>query len=200
MRARLQLSVRLMVLLLATASVPFAQTSSSQPLHVQDGGSHGDKLISIFVPPLEHAPMSFVLSTQWTRPLPGGGSFTVANERRVVRDSAGRIYQERWYLAPKGQNSVMLSTEHSNPAKHVLYNCEIYEKTCYLEDYAESPSIAYSPAAAYIGALPDNRGTRTRDELGMNLVEGLAVAGIREITTINVGVEGNDQPMISTRD
>jgi hypothetical protein len=34
--------------------------------------------------------------------LNNSGSFTLANERRIVRDAYGRIYQERWILVPKG--------------------------------------------------------------------------------------------------
>ena len=48
------------------------------------------------------APFNLILVTEWSGPFGNGGSFTLANQRRTVRDGKGRIYQERWLLVPKG--------------------------------------------------------------------------------------------------
>jgi len=44
------------------------------------------------------------------------------------------------------------------------------------------------------GALPSGKGTFTREDLGTKWIENLETAGSREITTINAGVMGNQQP------
>jgi hypothetical protein len=53
-------------------------------IHIQDGGTSG-RMESIFIPPLVGAPFSLTLVTEWSRPLGNGGTFTLANRRRIVR-------------------------------------------------------------------------------------------------------------------
>ena len=87
-----------------------ANAQTAQAPHVQDGGGTtytrdggvSEVLQSIYIPPLLSAPFSAIVHTEWTRPMSGGGNFTFVNQRQVARDSRGRIYEERWVLAPKG--------------------------------------------------------------------------------------------------
>src|SRR5271165_817828 len=87
-----------------------------------DGGVR-QVLVSILIPPKPNAPFTLTLDTEWTRPLGNRGTYTLANERHIARDSAGRIYQERWYLVPKNGKveSTMNFIEISDPAQHILY-------------------------------------------------------------------------------
>jgi hypothetical protein len=71
-----------------------------QQFYVQDGGT-SEVLESIVIPPKAQAPFSLLLQTEWVRTLSDGSTITLVNQRRIARDSGGRIYQERWFLVPK---------------------------------------------------------------------------------------------------
>ena len=57
-----------------------------------------------------------------------GGSYTLTNRRRIARDSAGRIYEERWLLVPKGSDikSSMNFIQIADPVNRTLYTCSIF--------------------------------------------------------------------------
>jgi hypothetical protein len=126
-----------------TSAAP-AQTTKSSSVLTFDGGTR-QTLESIFIPPMAHAPFSLTLETEWVRPLGNGGTYTVANKRKIMRDSAGRIYQERWLLVPKNgkMESKMDYIQISDPAEHTLYNCERETKqaTCCVTADLPKPRI-----------------------------------------------------------
>jgi hypothetical protein len=66
----------------------------TRPPQAQDGGTR-EVLESIAIPPLANAPFTGTLVTEWTRPMADSGNYTLTNRRRIARDSAGRIYEER---------------------------------------------------------------------------------------------------------
>jgi hypothetical protein len=88
----------------------------------------------------------------------------------------------------------------SNPADHTLYNCQIDIKRCFLVPYTGSVTTNYQPAIHPSAALADNAGYQQHEDLGHNNLSGIDTIGYREITTLNPGVFGNDQPMITTRE
>jgi hypothetical protein len=166
-----------------------------------DGGTR-ETLESIFVPPIPNAPFSLTLETEWSRPLNGGGSYTLVNRRHIMRDSAGRIYQERWILVPKGGKieSTMNWIQIAYPEKHIYYNCEVANKVCTPKPYGDSTSTVYKPLIGTSGPLPDGIGFLTHEDLGTSSVAGVLTVGYRDTKTINPGVFGNDMPMITTRE
>ena len=89
----------------AAASAQTADKQDGGTTHVvmRDGGVN-EVLQSIYIPPLLNAPFTATVHTEWTRPMMGGGTYTFVNKRQVARDSHGRIYEERWLLAPKSGN------------------------------------------------------------------------------------------------
>jgi hypothetical protein len=177
-----------------------AQTGQAV-IGTHDGGT-SELLESIFIPPKPNAPFSLTLETEWTRPMGNGGTFTLANKRRIMRDSAGHVYQERWYLVPKGGSiePTMNYTQIADPYEHVGYSCEVASKTCFTEPYRRSAAATYQPAIGVSGPLPNGQGFRKVEDLGRKEIEGLETTGFRETTTANPGVFGNDQPMITIRE
>jgi len=170
-------------------------------MRVPDGGA-GGRMESIFVPPKAGAPFILTLATEWTRPMAGGGTFTLVNQRHIVRDSNGRIYQERWILVPKDGNvkSWMDVRQITDPEQHTWYNCITATKVCDLYDYRLTSQQKYEPAIGGSGALPKGNGFRQHEDLGMSSTQGVETHGYRETLTINPGVMGNDRPMVSTRE
>jgi hypothetical protein len=186
----------------AVASVAFAQAPPQQNVvRRADGGTSG-AMESIFIPPKAGAPFSLTLDTEWTRPMSGGGTFTVANERHIVRDSKGRIYQERWGLVPKGGKvkSVMGIFQITDPEQHTWFNCNPWTKVCDLYRYDLTTKDKFEPPIGASGPLPNGNGIRQHEDLGAASTEGIDTHGYRETTTINTGVMGNDQPMVTSRE
>ena len=170
-------------------------------ISIPDGGTSG-RMESIFIPPKAGAPFSLTLVTEWSRPLGNGGTYTLTNQRRIVRDSRGRIYQERWLLVPKGGDikSQMDVLQIADPEQHTLYNCFPAKKTCELQRYGGSADSNFQPAIGATGPLPNGKGSRQHEDLGLGNTEGLETHGYRETLTINPGVMGNDKPMVTVRE
>jgi hypothetical protein len=194
------LTISFAVILSLSNTLLAAQTATGA-VTTSDGGTR-EVLESIFIPPLPHAPFSLTLETEWKRPLANNGSYTLANKRQIMRDSAGRIYQERWALVPKNGKvqSEMDYIQIADPTDHTLYNCEISAKKCYLLTYAGSTTTVYKQAVKASGPLPDGNGYHNHEDLGHDNIAGLDCVGYRETTTVNPGVFGNDQPAITVRE
>ena len=187
---------------LALTSVALAQIPQEQHVvSVRDGGA-GGSMQSIFVPPKAGAPFSLTLHTEWKRPMGNGGTVTLTNARHVMRDSKGRIYQERWGLVPKGGKfkSAMGLFQVTDPSLHTWFNCETTTKVCDLYRYHLTAEEKFLPPAGSTGPLPNGTGFSQHEDLGASNTEGIDTHGYRESTTINAGVMGNDQPMVTTRE
>ncbi|HWZ52601.1 MAG TPA: hypothetical protein VNW54_14165 [Granulicella sp.] len=177
--------------------------------HAQDDGSvletdgGGQEILqSIFVPPIAHAPFSLTLATEWTRPLNNGGTYTLVNRRPIKRDGAGRIYQERWLLTPKGSDipSRLSWIQIVDPNAHTLYQCNAFQHVCELLTYSGSADVHYQPSLFKSGPLANGKGSRTHEDLGASERAGVPVHGYRDTTTLNPGVLGNDLPMTTVRE
>jgi hypothetical protein len=186
---------------LVISTLPLMAQSEPAQISPRDGGAH-ELLESIFIPPKSNAPFSLTLETEWTRPMGNGGTYTLANKRRIMRDSSGRIYQERWLLAPKGGNipSTMNYIQIADPFDHTAYNCEIETKICEAVRYGASVSTTYQPEVGVTGPLPNGQGSQKHEALGSKTIEGLDTAGSRDTISINAGVFGNDQPATTVRE
>ncbi len=188
--------------LLGAALLAAGAQAQAPTMYAQDGGTR-EVLESIFIPPLLHAPFSLTLETEWSRPLANGGTYTLQNRRHIMRDSAGRIHQERWILVPKNGKipSTMNLIQVSDPSAHTLYNCEVAEKRCHLITYTGSTMTKYQPMiSGGSGPLPNGTGFQTSESLGHSSVDGIDTVGYRHSLTVNPWVAGNDQPMVSTRE
>ena len=166
-----------------------------------DGGVR-QVLESIFIPPKPNTPFTLTLDTEWTRPLANGGTYTLVNERHIARDTSGRVYEERWYLVPKNGKveSTMNYIQIADPAQHTLYNCQVELKKCVLMDYVGLTTTEYKPPIGVSAPLSNGNGFHTHEELGKSSLFGFDTVGYRETTTLNPGVFGNDQPMVTTRE
>jgi hypothetical protein len=198
---RFQLAVLLLGLSLLPCNQSLLGQGATGEFRTSDGGTR-ETLESIFIPPIRNAPFSLTLETEWSRPLNGGGSFTVVNRRHIMRDSAGRIYQERWVLVPKGGKieSTMNWIQIADPEQHFYYNCRVENKTCTKLPYGDSTTTVYKPLIGSSGPLSDGSGFQKHEDLGTGSTEGITTVGYRDTMTINPGVFGNDQPMTTTRE
>jgi hypothetical protein len=177
-----------------------AQTHEAPPATqaAQDGGVRA-VLESIVIPPIPNHPFSATLDTEWVQYSGEGGSVTLVNERPIVRDGKGRIYQERWALVPKFSKvtSQRVLLQIADPNQHTLYTCAIFQRVCELETYDPTHELAAAEARKPVpnGALVQDHSKI--EDLGTRTIAGVETVGRRETNTIDVGLMGNDQPLTS---
>lgn len=176
---------------------PDAASDGTAPVVQMRDGGVSEALQSIAIPPIANAPFAAIVHTEWTRPMAEGATFTLVNQRRVARDSHGRIYEERWLLVPrngsvKSQNNVI---QIADPNAHTLYNCYMLQTPhrCILETFNETSETRYEPAIGTTGPLTNNMGFQTHEDLGTRSIEGIDTHGTRDTQTYNAGVMGSDQ-------
>jgi hypothetical protein len=199
--------MRLTLLLAAAlALTPLSPAQSPAPTPDNDGGvsfdNHGQELLeSITVPSIPNAPFSLTLATEWSRPQPNGGTFTLVNSRPIARDRAGRIYMERWLLTPKGSGIVSRISwiQIEDPVANTYYECNPQHRFCDLREAHPTP-LRRDPALTTSGPLKSGKGVHTHTDLGEQSFAGVAVHGYREVSTLNPGTLGNDLPMTTTRE
>ncbi len=165
-----------------------------------DGGG-GGVLESIYVPNFPHAPFTLTLRTEWIQTLRNGGTFTEVNARPIMRDGAGRIYQERWLLTPKGSDirSEMTTIQIDDPVAHKFYNCFVRQKVCQL-DTSVFGLAHYDANRTQSGPLKDGKGIFLHEDLGTTSIAGMLVHSYRDTITLKTGVLGNDAPMATIRE
>jgi len=184
--------MRLTAALAATSTFLYVTAGAAQgPAHAPDGGTR-EQIVSIFIPPMANAPFSAVVTTEWVRHFDTGAVQTLRNHRLVARDGEGRIFQERRFLVPDDTNGSRLTqTEIADPAQRRLYVCHPDQRSCELHPY--NGSVLPPPL---MPAGPN----LVREELGPNVVSGVATVGTRETTTLNAGAFGNDKPVSVTKE
>lgn len=190
----------------AFLAINLSLCACGQSPDVEDGGASynsGQELLeSIFVPMMPGAPFSLTLSTEWAKPMANGGTYTIANRRPIRRDGQGRIYQERWLMAPKGSNipSRMSWIQIADPIAHTLLECTPVKHICELRTLRDSSALRLHPERFTSGSLKGGRGTHTHEDLGSDSFAGLPVHHYRETTRIPPGTLGNDLEMVDVRD
>jgi hypothetical protein len=166
------------------------QSATRQP----DGGVR-ETLESIVISPAPNAPFTTLLQTEWVRTMSDGGTITLENERRIARDSQGRIYEERWALVPKNgrQKSMMTAIQIGDPIQHTVHTCMMDGRhVCEVTNYTDTASVVQEVRGTRTVQLPNDTGFVNHEDLGNGSIEGLDTAGTRITTTYNPGVFGND--------
>lgn len=166
-------------------------------LHTPDGNVQ-DMFNSILIPPLANAPFVATVNAEWTRQLPDATTITLKNHRILMRDSKGRIYQERRQLTSDGdqQESQLTRIEISDPAQHIKYFCSPFNRVCVLRAYFMPIAVPVTP----VGPLDKGSRYLSREDLGKEQVSGLEAIGTRETITTDAGAMGNDAPVAITKE
>jgi hypothetical protein len=186
------------VLLIAALFRPLSSVdaqTSQEGLHAPDAGTM-EIVLSISIPPLTKAPFTSTVRTEWVRTLEDGSKITLQNHRIVMRDSTGRIFQERRHLVPNGQEPELARLEITDPSMHTQYICYPNHHACELYDYSAPPFTSAAP----VGVVGEGNEYLTREDLGKDSVSGLDAVGTRETTTINAGTIGNERPLSTTKE
>ncbi len=158
------------------------------------------RLAPLYFPPKPSAPFMAIAKTLWVRTLPDGSTVTTQNARVVARDMDGRIFQERRTFAPvpgdENHQSIAYLKEYTDPVAHTIYSCYPGSKFCNVESYIEPLNQPDVPA----GLQPDGISFMTRENLGVDTIEGLDVQRTRETYTIFKDKIGNTKTILRVVD
>lgn len=193
------MKLRALLFLVVSALLACSLTAqeSTETSRGPDGGTRVH-VTGIQVLPVAGKPFSGRDSIEWTRTLEDGSVVTTHLTAIVARDSQGRIRRERTNFVPADSNEQSRPMEMIilDPTEHTRTTCSIASRQCTVTDY--STALKFTP----VPAGPLDNGTRylTRKSLGTDTVDDLNVVGTRETVTINAGVIGNSQPVVTTRE
>jgi hypothetical protein len=174
-----------------------AAQESTEPSRGPDGGTRV-RVAGIEILPVAGRPFSGRDSIDWTRNLEDGSVQTTHLDAALARDSRGRIYRERrtFVSANTSQQSRLDSIILLDPVAHTRTTCIVAARQCTITGYHASTSFTPTPA----GPRDDGKRYLTRESLGSDSIDGLDVVGTRETISINAGVVGNSEPLITTRE
>lgn len=177
--------------------ISLAAQESEEPSRGPDGGTRVH-VTGIQILPVTSKPFSGVDSVDWTRNLEDGTVVATHLDAKLARDSQGRIYRERVPFAPANSNEPSRAREIIllDPISHTRTNCLVAARHCTVTGYSAPASFSPMPA----GSFDKGKRNLTRESLGADVIDGLNVVGTRETLTINAGVVGNNQPLVSTRE
>ena len=202
-------SIFMLALLLSALEAQKSQTVDAADVGTTPVAEAGDGGVSevrqsTYIAPIVNAPFTAIAHMEWTRPMAEGGSSALVNQRRVARDSRGRIYQERGPMVPKNgsvesRNNVI---EIADPNTHTLYRCNMLRTPhrCILETFNETGETKFETALGPPGPLPYNMGFRKHEDLGTRSIEGIETHGTLDTTTYKVGVVGSFQQFSALRE
>jgi len=170
---------------------------SDQESRGPDGGTRV-RVEGIQVLPLTGKPFSGRSTTEWTRTLEDGTVVSTHLFAMVARDSQGRIYRERRHFVPtdSNQQSALTHILFFDPLTQTRTECSVATHLCDVTGYHAPTTFTPPP----VGPIGDGTSFRGRDNLGDDIIDGLKVIGTRDTITLNAGVVGNSQPLVSTRE
>jgi hypothetical protein len=163
--------------------------------HAPDGGTM-QRVESVVIQPTRNAPFSAVVTTEWTKILPDGSKQTMKNHRTVARDSMGRVFEERRFFSPDGDQQVTRLSEmdYRDPNRHELVVCRTMERVCTVSPLYEQAAVAMQK----VGPQRNGMVEVTQEDLGRKTIGEVEVVGSREVTTIKAGTMGYEkaQPIV----
>lgn len=150
------------------------------------------------IPQIPNAPFRGQLQVELTRPLTGGATLRAHFYNIVARDTLGRVHQERRSIVPLGSNeesTLNLITLFDTP-RRARYSCDVPTRICKITNFRPLVQIVDEPE----GESHDGKSYLTREKKGIEVLNNESVERTLETRTIYAGAEGNDRPMISTRE
>jgi hypothetical protein len=180
---------------LAIFALSWPMWAQEAAMHAPDGGTM-QRVESVVILPTRNAPFSAVVTTEWTKILPDGSKQTMKNHRTVARDSMGRVFEERRFFSPDGDQQVtpLSEMDYRDPNQHERVVCRAMTRVCTILPYRDDATMAVQK----VGPLPNGMGEVTREDLGRKTMGEVEVVGSREVTTIKAGVMGYEkaQPIV----
>lgn len=148
--------------------------------------------------PVADKPFSGRDHIEWTRKLEDGTVVATELYAFLARDSQGRIYREHVSFVPVRSDQPMRSREIDllDPVSHTRTVCMMARRHCAITNYYASTKFVPPP----VGAQANGTRYLSRQPMGTDVIDGLAVIGTRETLTFNAGAVGNSLPLTTTNE
>ena len=186
------------MLYLAAGCVLFSGLALAQESSRGPDGRTSSRVSGVEVLAIPDRPFSAKDSIDWTRTLEDGSTVTLHLDAFLARDSQGRIYRERHNFVPANSKdpAPLYEIHVYDPVTRTQMLCNGRTYWCVVTNYKPQTTFVATPEGSY------DQGTRTltREHLGGDVIDGIAVDGTRETMTINAGVAGNERAYVSTKE
>ncbi len=204
----------LLLSLLGTLNAQIIGASPSGPLPPN---------VPVIPTPIRNAPFSAVVITQYDRTLGNGNHIHRETRGKVYRDDQGRVRTET--ESPSSGGEQLLRVTIMDPVQHTVIHLDSRTKVATVthtgQAVAVSDSVAPPRHGITLGGTPitdsgqpagppikiqtdhsaANAGAAVKTQtLGNKSVEGVETVGTRTTRTIEAGVMGNEQPIVSVSD
>lgn len=181
---------------LALAAGISAQTNPT-PTHGPDGGTE-TFVTGIEVLPYPGLPFTATETVVRVRTLSDGGTITSTLTVKKVRDSQGRIYDERHHFTGGDMDTqkTLYQFEIFDPTAHTRTDCIVATKQCVITSYRPRFTFAQMP----VGSFDNGKRVGSREALGEKMIDDLNTIGTRESVTLAPGTIGNDKQVTLSRD
>lgn len=147
------------------------------------------------------APYSAEKETETIQTLGDGTHITRKSRMRLYRDSLGRTRTE--IFAPEGPGAPQepTSINISDPVERVNYYLNPSSHTGTRNVFPVPPNNPPQPPKRSVNVTPPPMSRELMpqshsEDLGMQMIEGVWVRGMRSTTTIPANAQGNDQPLV----
>ncbi len=146
---------------------------------------------------IQGAPYSGEQTSETVQTLADGTHITQQhNNEKIWRDSDGRTRSERKMVLGQQQGGSFVIAQITDPMAGYVYVTDDVAKVAHR--IAIAKPAARKPPTSPAQPPPANMPQFSSEKLGEKNIEGLIVQGTRSTTTIPVGAQGNDRPLVST--
>ena len=152
----------------------------------------------ILIPVIPGAPFSGKLLGDLTGKWADGTTVRSGFFNLIARDSLGRVHQERRHIEPPGSSRASELTRVTiwDTPKRTMISCDVSQHSCVMTWFLPRYRIYEEPE----GLSRDGKTYLTREKMGTAMLGDQQVELTRETITTNAGAEGNDRPLVSTRE
>jgi TonB family protein len=184
------------LVLASSALFSYGQTQAPQFANPPSDGRVAEWMYGEHIPPIAKEPFTARVELETVNQLADGTLMTHKTFNIIARDLLGRTRNEarRWMDATSTTDPPVIRVELYDPQTHTRTTIFLLTKTVRKWTQAAAPVAATSAEQPLAG-----KHETSREELGVDTIEGLPVRGVRVNQTYPPGVLGNDRPLtIST--
>ena len=181
----------------ANSDSPANQTGALAPVDVTPNPSgRGD---AMYIPLTKNQPFKVKFNVEITKPLPDGSLVKQKYYVMAARDSAGYEYRESRDMVPSDSDMepALVSTMVYDPKNSTATACFAAQQSCRRRSFDPTLQPAEQPE---LGVTENGQTTIRRESLGKKQMDGVEAEGTRETQTVKPGINGNDKPLVTTRE
>jgi hypothetical protein len=153
----------------------------------------------MYIPLTKNQPFKVKFNVEIAKPLPDGSLVKQRYYVMAARDSAGYEYRESRDMVPSDSDRepALVSTMVYDPKNSTATACYPARHNCQRRSFDPALQPAEQPG---LGVTDNGQTTIRRESLGKKEMDGVEAEGIRETQTVKAGVNGNNKPLVTTRE